>query len=116
VYMGGRSDGASQNPASSKGTGGRKVTQMEFVSGWQTGKGEGLQCGMAWSFASMVLQKYLSLLGVDWIGQKFDPSHLWMRKAMEISIRRTAMKSEGSPVSMAWNFVLEGFVVSLGVY
>jgi hypothetical protein len=112
----GRSDGASQNPASSKGTGGRKITQVEFISRWQTGKGEGLQCGMAWSFVSIVLQKYLSLLGVDWMGQRFYASHLWVRKAMGISIRRTVMKSEGSPVGMAWNFVLEGYVVSLGLY
>jgi hypothetical protein len=26
------------------------------------------------------------------------------------------MKSEGSSVGMAWNFVLEGYVVSLGLY
>jgi hypothetical protein len=61
----GRSDGASQNPASSKGTGGRKITQVEFISRWQTGKGEGLQCGMAWSFALGDLWKHGSCR--EWI-------------------------------------------------
>jgi hypothetical protein len=96
---------------------GRLLRWNLYLNG-RSGKGEGLQYGMAWSFASRVLWIPLSHYW-GWIGLDKGlilRSSGWERLNLGISTWWMAMKSEGSSVGMAWNFVLEGYVVSLGLY